>query len=156
MNYCDFKEQIIIKQLNKDLYNQLYITNLNIHKTKIITQMILDKYPNIRYLDLYSNNNKLNLNKFLYLKSLNISNTDITFDDIKELKNLKELNITNNTNFIDITNFPKLKILKINGLVSINYQDILKLLNLEKIHIFSNSNKKQILDIIKNKYICYD
>jgi hypothetical protein len=156
IDYMDYNSQISFKHLNKELYNQLYITNLDVHKTKLITQKILDMNPEVRILNLYSNNNILNLNKCKYLRILNISNTDFTFDDIKELKKLEELNITNNTNFFDITNFPELKTLKINGLVNINYNDILKLPKLVNLHIFVNPRKKEILNIVKNKYIIYD
>jgi hypothetical protein len=149
MNFVDYKTQIYMKTISKELY----ITNLDVSLSisKKITNEIISRYDKLLYLNLYGNKNVTNLSNLTNLIKLSISNSAIKYEYIRHLTCLEELNISNTMEIIDITNFPNVKELYIRGFTNINYNDLINLPKLENIYLVSNYYKKQIIEILNNK-----
>lgn len=129
INFTDYKTQIIMKQISKELY----ITNLDVSltKSKKITNKLL-------YLNLYENKNVTNLSNLKHLIKLNINNSPSKYEHIKHLISLEELDISNTGEAIDIKIFKNLKKLYIRGFTNINYNDLVLLPQLKDIYIIAN------------------
>lgn len=154
LNFLDIYSQISFVNTCKNFKTKIKIKNLYVSTrfSHEITKKILKKYPFVEELNLYCNKVIRNLNNYKFIKRLNISNSNVSFDGIKTLTNIRELNITNNIEYIDLTVFKKLEILTIDGLTNISVSDLNTIQTLKTIYA-RNSNVESVLVNVVDKRI---
>src|ERR1700733_3439505 len=72
--FCDFEDQIKLRQVNKKFHENLHMTdfyNINKKYLKRLTDAILKNHKHIKYLDVHKNPKVTTVNDMLNLKKLN-------------------------------------------------------------------------------------
>jgi len=107
-------------------------------KSSEITNEILQKYPKIKYLNLYDNRKVNNINFLTRLLYLNIGGLCIISDqDIVDHRKLIYINCENNCHIKDLSNKTKIKYLDVSGYCGVSDENISHL-NLIEINFDGN------------------
>lgn len=151
-NYLNYRSQISFRQTCQILRQHIHQTDLyvNDYYSHQLTLPIIQQYPHITKLNLYRNQELIDLNHLVSLKQLSICATNINQDCIKNLTKLRVLDISININYFDLSIFTNLRILSINGTCNINTDSLIKLKKLRIIHAIINPDIQRI----KGQLIC--
>lgn len=163
MNHLIFKNLDLKSQINwikTNKKNNFHIDNLydfypNYEIKKKINDNVLQKYKYLKKLNIGDNQNiKKNLNHLINLKILNISELyNFKDSDICELKNLKVLIADNCPKITTVNNFKYLESLYAGGNSGINQEGIIENKNLKLLFVANNSKICNVNHLTNLKFL---